>query len=215
MRQIGLKGYAVPVILALVSLGSPHASAGQLEDGQACSIIQDSLQRLTCFDKAFPKSAAPPIKEPEASLASSTWEISEEKSLIDDSPKVGAVLRPKSYSSSGYGQEPLLVMRCAENVTAIVLSHGATMIDDSAQVTFRFGAAPAERGTWQSSSNYQSVGLWTGTTAIPFIRRMVDEKRLVFRVEGRARVDAEFDLGNVLDAARKVADACHWGLVGE
>jgi hypothetical protein len=47
----------VAVIIAIPLAGTTLSVAQSSADekGNACSAIEDSLQRLTCFDKAFPK----------------------------------------------------------------------------------------------------------------------------------------------------------------
>lgn len=194
------------------------ADANQLDSAKACSAIADSLQRLTCFDRVFPASevdAATADEAPAEPEVTSTakWEVKESKSAIDDSPTVQAYLLPTEVRGTGIGQsEMILLLRCQENTTGAVFSTDLFMTSDQAKVTLRFGDAPAETERWSVASNYKAVGRWSGAQAIPFIKRLTENEKLVVRIEDRNRTDAQFDLGNVREVAEKIATACNWKL---
>lgn len=188
------------------------AGADQLEDAKECAAITDSLQRLTCFDRAFPKTDAAPATDEAASTVSATWDVRRERSDIDDSPAVYATLSPIDSSGTGILNRGLtLLVRCSENTTSVML-HTDMFMSDNPRVTIRFGNAPAETTRWSRSSNYQAAGLWSGGQSIPFLRKLKNGERLVVRVEARERQDAVFNLGNVEEVVSEVATACNWTL---
>jgi len=201
---------------------------GAAAKGALCSLVEDSLTRLVCFDKAFPRAAtpaaanestpgAPPDDLPSNAAASDdapaavAWSVETSKSAIDDSPTVFAVLLPVNQSGTGVGQaDAALIMRCSENTTSMILSTNMFIAEDYAQVTVRVGDAPAKKMSWARSTNYKSVGLWRGGEAIPFIKTLTDNTKFVARIEARDRVDAEFNLANVSDVVGQVSAACGW-----
>ncbi|MDX0855930.1 hypothetical protein GOL78_15055 [Sinorhizobium medicae] len=186
------------------------------QDGpKACSVIEDSLQRLTCFDKLFPKDAtstsAEEKPEVEPTATTSAWQIQEEKSPLDDSIKFTAGLSPQKASTSGVGNaEVFLLLRCAENTTSVVFSTSMFMTGETPSVTVRIGNEKATTSRWNRSTNYKAVGLWTGAQAIPFLKALDNNERLAVRIQDNDRVDAEFHLANVTDQVAKIREYCKW-----
>lgn len=217
-------------LLALALLTTLGAPARAQEDvaakAAACSSIADSLQRLTCFDKAFPAGIAAPAVAPAAEgppttveapvpTAASVWEVEATKSAIDDSPSITALLMPTDTSSTGVGDGGLaIILRCVENTTSVVLSTTMFMVEENVSVTIRIDDKPAQTSSWGRSTNYKAVGLWNGSKAIPFVRELATASKLVVRVQESDRVDGEFELGNVGAVAQQVADACNWDMEG-
>lgn len=196
---------------ACVVVAASGVQADPLDDAIACTSISDSLRRLTCFDAAFKDVKASQsgrlVNEPAPSL----WEVTRSRSPIDDSPTILATLAPSESSGAAFGsQNVALALRCMENTTSVILSMGTFSVDDRMAVTIRLGTEPAETSRWEISSQRTSVGLWTGSQAIPFIKRLANGETLAVRVDGRTRVDAVFDLSNVEDVAQEVSEACGW-----
>jgi len=194
---------------------------------KVCSAIEDSLQRLTCFDKLFPRetSSAEAEKspngatsgvtkaeeEPSGSGSISPWQITEEKSPLDDSVVYTAYLTAKTASTTGIGKgEAFLILRCAENTTSALFSTSLFMMSERPQVTIRLGDAKAETTSWTRSTSYKAAGLWSGAQAIPFLKSLPDNTRLVLRISDNDRLDAEFDLADVSKPIAKIREHCKW-----
>jgi type VI secretion system VasI family protein len=211
---------ALAAIIASSSIAiAQQPSSVAIEQAQRCSAELDTLKRLNCFDGVFPNGRAEGgelgstirADQPTASLPSA-WRIDLEKSPLDDSPKVTAILLPDS-TSAGNGfmmGSNALALRCHENTTSVVLSTSLFMASDTVRVTTRIGAAAPSSSAWERSSNMRAVGLWSGSQAIPFIRSLEDGETLFVRVEDRERVDMTFNLSDVSEARRSVAQACGW-----
>lgn len=203
--------------LLFIFVTSAGAQGDLATRAAACSGISDSLARLICFDKIFPANVAnavgpSPDALPKAPI-SRTWEVEASTSAVDDSPSVVAALMPKSATGTGFGTPSLVVvLRCVENTTSVVLSTSMFMTEENVPVTIRLDDRPAAKTSWGRSTNYKALGLWNGTTAIPFIRELASASRLVVRVEERDRVDGEFELGEIREVAEQVAKACNWTL---
>ena len=193
---------------------------------KACSAIEDSLRRLTCFDRLFLRDvtsgdAHTANDEPKADEAktagaakagaSSAWQIEEEKSPLDDSVKFSAGLMPKNVSTSGIGNaEMFLILRCSENTTSVVFATSMFMTGETPTVTVRVGEEPAKTERWNRATNYKAVGLWSGAAAIPFMKALKDNVRLAVRIQDNDRVDAEFDLADVSKPITKIREHCKW-----
>lgn len=185
------------------------------EKGEVCSRVEDSLQRLSCFDRAFPRGAAGKVVTPdvETGIVEDGWDIESTKSAIDDSPSVVAILEPHDVSGTGIGESYMgLIVRCTENTTSVVLGTSMFMTGDTARVTVRVDDAPASSSAWPISTSYKAVGLWTGSKAIPFIKSIAEAEKLVVRVEAKDRIDAQFALGDVKSVAEQISAACNWAL---
>ncbi len=206
------------LILAFIFLGAPNAFAQDETAIKAavCSRIDDSLARLTCFDKLFPRDAAKSEtleNEQDDALGQPTihWSIEITKSPIDDSTQVFASLEPKSVSGTGIGDsQALLLLRCMENTTSAILATNMFMTDDTVSVITRVGEKEASSDRWDRSTSYKSVGLWSGSRSIPFIESLTDNTRLVVRIEEDDRIDAQFDLADVSAVRQQLSSACNW-----
>ncbi|MBN9079498.1 MAG: hypothetical protein BGN87_07095 [Rhizobiales bacterium 65-79] len=207
-------------IIALTTLAFIVAAPATAEDltakGAACAIIADSLERLHCFDVVFPKGASPEAANPAADpmapeTAQANWTITESKSPIDDSRQIVASLSPKNVQYTGVGEgQALLIMRCQDHTTSLLIATNMFMVDDTASVTMRVGDQKATTTRWDRSSNYKAVGLWNGNRAIPAIKSLMDSANLAIRIQARDRLDAQFDLGNVSAAITRIATTCGW-----
>ena len=215
-----MRAVVAAVFLMVCSGSHAQETDTRLEQAARCALDTDSLRRLTCFDRVFPavSSGAPEAEEADGSenapLPATNlipWSVDRDKSSIDDSPRITAVLLPTVVAGGGIGRaEAALVLRCSENTTSVILSTSMFMTEDRVAVTTRVGEDPATTSRWELSTSYKAVGLWSGSVAIPFIKALRDNTRLVVRIEERERIQAEFDLQNVSAVAREIAMACNW-----
>ncbi len=176
-------------------------------------MVADSLQRLTCFDRAFPKGEAP-ASETAAPAAPETgtgsWQVTREKSAIDDSPKITAYLAPNEAQSGGLFTKALIV-RCVENTTSVIVATDDFQIGaDTGGITYRIDDAPAVSARWGMSDNNSAMGLWNGGTAIPFLKALRTAKKLAVRTEMQKRVDMTFDVTGISGVVDEIAVACNW-----
>lgn len=195
---------AAGVVLVMTSAGSAQSKP------EECAAIGDSLQRLTCFDKLFPKGEAPKAETGEKTPAPGNWDITEERSPIDDSPRITASILPKGVSKETYSRsDPLLALRCYDNTTSIIYLHGKFSANDAPNVTYRIGDKPPSTERWSRSDNFQSVGLWRGSRAIQLMKRLKNGETLAIQTDD-PRTEAVYDLGNVEDVISKISKACDW-----
>lgn len=179
-----------------------------------CSRVEGTVERLTCFDKAFPRGDyAASIKPLSAGDAQTpvAWAVETGTSTVDGSPTISATLTPAEASGLGVGRGSItLILRCAENTTSVSFATDPPMTEDAVPVTIGIGDAPASASSWTRAKAGGSIGLWRGATAIPFIRALPNEGRLMVRLGEPSRMDAQFNLGNVGDVTRRIAEICKW-----
>ena len=181
-----------------------------------CTTVEDSVARLACFDKAFPRgeyASSAAAQPPEAVQAPSEWSVEVGRSAVDGSPTLVAMLTPTEASGAGIGRGLALVLQCAQNTTSVSFSTDMPMTEDKVPVTISINDTPADSSSWLRSEIGNSVGLWRGAAAIPFIRSLPDNGRLVVRIGEPAQVDAQFDVGNIGDVTQQIAEACGWPVV--
>jgi type VI secretion system protein VasI len=179
-----------------------------------CSTVEGTAERLACFDKAFPRgdyaTTAAAVQTAPA-LTSAAWAVETGTSTVDGTPTISAMLTPAEASGLGVGRGSItLILRCAENTTSVSFSTDPPITDDAVPVTVGIGDAPASSSSWTRAKTGGSIGLWRGATAIPFIRAMPNDGRLMVRIGEPSRMDAQFNLGNVGDVTRQIAETCKW-----
>ena len=207
--------FAVSLSVSMLSPAIGQDDLGAAAKGAACSMIADSLQRLTCFDRAFPKhgeplaAAASSSPPPDSGADQGAWQITNEKSPIDDSPKVVGLLQPSD--GRGSFDRRALFVRCIENVTSVVISTDSFNIGaTTAPVTLRIDGGTASTVRWEMADNSSAVGLWNGANAIPFLKSLATANQLAVRVQMSQQVDMLFDLTGIGAVVDQVAAACKW-----
>lgn len=178
---------------------------------QECSAIGDSLQRLTCFDKLFPKGEKPAAENTTDKVSSpSNWDISEDRSPIDDSLRIAAFLLPRDAEKQmRLLGGPSLLLRCRDNTTSVVYTTGRFSANDHIKLTYRISDEAPKTETWTSSTDRQALGLWDGGKAIPFLKLLKNGQTLAIQTANPS-TEAVFDLGDVEAVVSKISDACNW-----
>lgn len=212
MKQLGI---ITLVMLAACSPGNSSAGrdhanrvGGQIADERSAQQREQANQRQSFQNPQRDRPAAP-IAPP------SRWSFSTGRSPIDDSPSVFLSTSAVHPASFRFGRQvtPTLFVRCVENTTAVVVSVGDEFLgNDTMSVEYRLDSASAATATWRTSTNYSSIGLWSGSVSIPFIRRMQasDRLRLRFTPYGESAITVEFDLHGLNEHLPALRTACHW-----
>ncbi len=140
-------------------------------------------------------------------------QVRQEASPISDWINVTLTVRAEE-SVERYGETitPTLVIRCAENVTNWYINWGEFVGSDRTPVLLRYDGAPAKWENMTISTNYEATGVWTGSVAIPMIKRMIKTNQLVAAVtpRGENRRLATFDISGVRNVIEPLRSACHW-----
>lgn len=198
----------IAVGAALFIAGSANAQTTP----QECAAMGDSLQRLTCFDKLFPKtedSVQADSGKETVDIVPSAWDIEEEKSPIDDSMRLYAILMPREASSSSVFRGPTLFFRCRDNKTNVLIMSDKYLIGSNQKITYRINSDKPITAQWALSDSHKAIGLWSGSQAIPFMKSLKNGDTLAIRIESE-NSEAIFDLGDVETVVSKISDACNW-----
>jgi len=193
---------------AVVTLLSAHALAN--DDPQSCASIMDDDRRLECFDLLFRKSVASPT-------TNSKWDVEIETSKIDDSKNVFLFVDSIEPVRNRYGSSvrSKLTLRCRENVTSLSIWFGGHFMSDTeshGDVTYRIDTETAQTKRFRESTNHKHLGLWSGPSAIPFIKDIFDHEVLLVRATpfSESSVTMEFPIAGIESEITPLRKACGW-----
>ena len=190
-------------ILTLACASVVFAAGAQAQEAlNLCRQIKDDGDRLKCYDGLSSSNATGTQAESKPGT-DAAWQVSEEKSPLDDSPVVSASLQ----SSDGKSH---LLMRCKEHKTEVAVTiTGFIKCGTGVRTIYRVDQGQATEAQWNSSS---SCYLAIAPSPIPFIRALADESKVFFRLFDHygAPHDAMFNLGKISEVSSRLAEACQW-----
>lgn len=202
-KRVGSDKMRLKTICSIFLLFTVQVCLAQQNTPQECSAIVDQQMRLKCFDYFFPLR--------QDMLGNGNWQITEQKSVIDGSTEIIATLLARTMTFSGKGpQEAALGIRCSEGETSTYVVTSLTMENREPEVTYRFDDDAPVHKSWMTSTDFQSVGMWTAAEAIPFLRKLTTASKLTVRIEDKDRWEAIFNLRGVSEAVEKVRKTCNW-----
>jgi Protein of unknown function (DUF2939) len=149
-------------------------------------------------------------KEETESIPDSTWRISEDKSPIDDSPQIRAMLSPVGKHGLFELENIALMLRCKEKKTEVVFATTGIFLGsrDEVKVLLRINDGKPIETSWSPSTSGDGA---FAPSPVQFIRALPDDGKLFIRAYGyRKNVDAEFHLGAASEIRAKIAQACRW-----
>ena len=148
--------------------------------------------------------AAVPAKGDPLADAEFEWDVKREKSPLDDSPQVTALLPAADKGG-------VLILRCRENRTDVMFVpyRGFLGTRDRVSVTYRVDAEKAVAASWGPSTDGSMA---FAPNAIRFIRALADDGKLFVRAIGyRGQAyNASFHLGQLSAVRDEIAAACNW-----
>lgn len=142
------------------------------------------------------------------------WYVRREASPMTGQNNVTAALPAehevpiRSYRTT----RPKLYIRCHENVTAVLIDFGALITTDRTSLRLRIGERPPRTAVWRMSTDYEAAGLWRGGEAIPFVKSLLGQPRLLVEVTPHSESTklVEFDLTGIGEAVKPVREECGW-----
>ena len=158
-------------------------------------------------------SLTPTSFAPDSSLAANapvlTWEVSESKNPLDDSPIVTLMLTATSGASSS-GVAPALFLRCKSKTTDAYINWNAYLGSDAADVVTRIGKARADRRAWGLSTDNTST--FYPADVPGFIRALMRVDTLVASVTPyeSSPITAVFPVTGLSDRIAPLEQACGW-----
>lgn len=199
--------FAATVTAAMTLSSSLHA-----QDASSCVSIENSEERLQCFDQAF---ATP--EEPTTPDIESDWSVRTDVSPLDDSKSVYLSVTSMSPIMGRYGrlETGTLYIRCFENTTSLFTLWGGHFMSDNrggGRVDYRIDDNPAAHVSMQESSDNEALGLWNGGVSIPFIKRLFGGEKIFMRASpfNESPVEMTFNISGLEEAIEPLREACGW-----
>lgn len=109
-----------------------------------------------------------------------------------------------------------LYVRCLENTTSVFISTSchltSSQYTDYGDVDIRLDDSPARTISMDSSTSNDSLGLWSGGRAIPFIKTMIGKDVMLARFTPYAEspVTARFQISGLDEAIKPLRESCGW-----
>jgi type VI secretion system protein VasI len=174
----------------------------------------DAAERLLCYDAIFREKTT---SEKPAAQTNTKWQLSTTKSKIDDSEsRTLSIESDDDFAAKYRGREKAtLILRCHEHATSlyfIIGEHFLAEIQGYGEITYRVDEKKAVKKSFNVSTDNHALGLWSGGTAIPFVKQMLGGKKLVIRVTpyNESAVTATFDINGIDDVVKPVREGCKW-----
>lgn len=154
--------------------------------------------------------------EARSASAKAGWQVSTEKSPVDDSESVQLSLISSNTFQDRFGRVKVgaLIISCIENKTNIRLWAGGEFLaanGDFGYVTFRIDKRPADKKYLMESTDNMSLGLWNGM-GIDLIKDIASGSTLFVRMTpyNEASIDLRFKTAGLSKVLSKVKTACAW-----
>ena len=185
-----------------------------------CTKLTDADARLACYDSIFGTSN--PNKELVDEQAIEThnppenWFIRETVSNVDDSNNVMLWTEALDTNRGRFGSSVRLslVAACGENSTSVWINFGGHFMSDHRHgtVIYRVDKQTAERKNFFESNNNEALGLWSGRSAIPFLKQLLGHDQLFIKATpySESALEATFDISGLEQAITPLREACNW-----
>lgn len=199
-----------PPMIAIAIFAASSFSADA--DIERCTAIENSLDRLACYDDEA--GYDPEVKE--EAVGSGDWLVRVETSQMDDSENVFLTLYSEEQTNCPYKSgRHSIHMACRENETNMWIRFGEcfmSSIQGKGRVTYRLDTEQAATRNFRESNNNMALGLWSGGTAIPFIKKMIGHDRMIIRATpfSDSTVTGEYNITGLVEAVQPLRDACNW-----
>jgi type VI secretion system protein VasI len=153
----------------------------------------------------------------EPAVSPGRWKVAEDKSAFDDSRTVVLSIESNESVRGQFGGPgpAIMYIRCMENTTSAYLWINDLFLSDIqgfGVVDYRIDDRKASKMRSESSTDNKALGLWSGGSAIPFIKEMLDGNRIALRATpfNESPVEFTFDLAGLDSAVRPLREACGW-----
>lgn len=164
-----------------------------------------------------PAPAAAPPAATETAGGTGRWVVSEDRSAFDDSRTVVLSMESDDDIRGQFGpsRPASLYLRCMENTTVVYLVLNDLFLSDIqgfGKVEYRIDDGKAGSVSMTASTDNKALGLWNGGSSIPFIKKLIEGERVVFRATPFNESPVEFvvDLAGLETAIVPLREACSW-----
>ncbi len=196
------------LVAALAAVSQVQAQ----ESLQSCA-AKSASERLACYDALAEQEAS----VSKVSATRSEWTVRTTVSPVDDSKTVFLQVSGENGITNQYGQsaEMMLTLACRENTTSAYVffgGHFMSSIQGAGRVTYRIDKQPAQTKNFEESNNHEALGLWSGGSAIPFIKALFGGNTLYLEATpySENRVSDFFPIAGLEEAIVPLREACNW-----
>jgi hypothetical protein len=139
-----------------------------------------------------------------------TWDVSESRSPIDDSPTVSLGLDASKPARGSFGSSSTrLIIRCREHDTDLYVAVDDYLGSDNSSVIYRIDNGASRTASWSLSTDGKAV---FAPAPIAFARQLAQAKTFFIRISDfrGSTYDVEFNLSGLGALLPKVSTACKW-----
>lgn len=210
-----------PIIAAL--LFSPLAVSADERKFEKCHQMSTDYIRLMCYDKetGYIKVVSDPGEKQEATELDSKpvpepsgkhWRYSEERSALDNRKDVWLSVISENTEGNSIGSQirATLWLRCMENKTNVLIGFDR-YTSDNQNVRYKLDDEAVQKQWMETMRGGDGIGIWTGSRAIPFIKKMFGKERLVIAYKTYSGpVEFTFNISGVRARIDPLAKECDW-----
>lgn len=198
------------LLLALL----PIIASAEEAAPNGCHAIAAAEARLSCYDQQSGfQPAAAEAAVPSEAAAAGVWSVSSEQSALEDRTDIWLSVTSENTQPNqiGRAETASLWVRCMANKTNVLLAFNSYTSDDQ-NVKFRLDEGKIAAVYMQTVNGGKGLGLWSGKTAIPFIKGLFGKSKLVvaYRSYGNDNLEFVFDVTGLREQIGDLAAACGW-----
>ncbi|WP_298958430.1 type VI secretion system-associated protein TagO [uncultured Roseibium sp.] len=201
----------IALLSAVCALTGPAIAADDLE---TCAQIPTDKYRLACYDRVM--GHTPTKKSEKTDIAwRNSWIRSIDKSEFNDTTNVFLRARSKQkYESRFKSNYITLIIACRENKTNLWFNFGGLFMSDlnHSKIEYRIDKQKPASRRFRESNNHEALGLWSGASAIPFIKSLFGSETLLIRATPHieSAVTGHFQISGLEEAIKPLREACNW-----
>ena len=194
-------------LISVIWLGSAFAATG--ED---CAKNANNDERLACYDSIYKTNNDTKDEE-----SKKNWVLVENRSKLDDSVSyvIMAISDEKVDETEGLGGYGNIGIVCSKNATRILFHVGSHYLSDTGKynrLTYRFDKEKPNTISMGVSEDGTALGLWSGSTSIPLIKKMFGHEKMVVEITPyrKTAVTMEFSISGLEEAIKPLRESCKW-----
>lgn len=190
----------------IFSIGANNAIASDIEQEiKICSKIENSIERLDCYDKIVKDNTKNTV------TTSDNWTIQKGKSKFTDTEQIYLITEATKPIKSMFGQNifPILILRCQDNKTDVIIDWDTFLGIESVKVTERIDKEKVQTTDWSISTDNKAT---FRRQPIKFIKRMLNKEKLLVQVVpyGENPVTTEFNIHGLENIIEPLQKMCNW-----
>ncbi|WP_424985859.1 type VI secretion system-associated protein TagO [Microbulbifer sp. S227A] len=201
---------ALSITISAANFGAAKAQ----EVSNNCHAVKVDIERLACYDEQTEYQA--PEKKEVSEVAAPTgqqWRKSEERSSLDGRTDAWLSVESKNSQPNQIGtpERARLWVRCMNNSTNFFITFN-DYTPDNQNVRYKLDDNSIKKVWMVHMQGGEGIGIWSGGSAIPFIKKMFDAEDLVVAYKSYSNLNLEFtfDISGLRARIDPLAKSCQW-----